>query len=114
MKMNNITLGRIGEETAAEILRSKGFQILQRNYRCSCGEVDIIAVKGGLMSFIEVKTRQGMSYGRPCESVDGAKQKRIKDAAYCYLKNMERKGYVPGKISFDVMEIVAEHIEKAF
>lgn len=112
--MDNIKLGKIGEETAAEILRSKGYKILQRNYRCSMGEVDIIAAKGTLVSFVEVKTRQGMSYGRPCESVGTTKQKHIKDAACCYLKEMERKGYVPGKISFDVMEIVTEHIVNAF
>ena len=112
--MDNIRLGKIGEETAAEILRSKGYRILQRNYRCSMGEVDIIAAKGAKISFIEVKTRQGTGYGRPCESVGAAKQKHIKDAACCYLKDMEIRGYVPGKISFDVMEIVAEHIENAF
>lgn len=112
--MDNIKLGRIGEDTAAEILRSKGFQIMQRNYRCSLGEVDIIAAKGSLISFVEVKTRQSSAYGRPCESVGKAKQKHIKDAAVCYLKELERKGYVPGRISFDVMEITAEHIKGAF
>lgn len=112
--MDNIKLGRIGEETAAEILRSKGFQIMRRNYRCSLGEVDIIAAKGSLISFVEVKTRQTRAYGRPCESVGKAKQKHIKDAAVCYLKELERKGYVPGRISFDVMEITAEHIKGAF
>lgn len=112
--MDNIKLGRIGEETAAEILRSKGFQIMRRNYRCSLGEVDIIAAKGNLISFVEVKTRQSSAYGRPCESVGKTKQKHIKDAAVCYLKELERKGYVPGRISFDVMEITAEHIKGAF
>ena len=112
--VNNIKLGRIGEETAAEILRNKGYMILQRNYRCSMGEVDIIAAKDAKISFIEVKTRQGTNYGRPCEAVGTAKQKRIKSAAICYLKDMERRGYIPGKISFDVMEITVEHIESAF
>ena len=112
--MDNIKLGRIGEETAAEILRSKGFQILQKNYKCSMGEVDIIAAKGSLISFIEVKTRQSRAYGRSCESVGKDKQKHIKNAAVCYLKEMEKKGYVPGRVSFDVMEITAEHITAAF
>lgn len=112
--MDKIRLGKIGEETAAEILRSKGYRILKQNYRCKQGEVDIIAAKGPLISFVEVKTRQGMNYGRPCEAVGEIKQKHIKDAAFCYLKDMEKKGYVPGKISFDVMEIVVEHITSAF
>ena len=112
--MDNIKLGKIGEETAAEILRSKGFQILQRNYRCSMGEVDIIAAKGSRISFIEVKTRQSRNYGRPCESIGKEKQKHIRNAATCYLKEMAKKGYVPSGISFDVMEITTEYITAAF
>lgn len=112
--MNNSQLGRIGEDTAAEILRNKGFRILRRNYRCARGEVDIIAAKGPQICFIEVKTRQSMLYGRPCEAIDLSKQKHIKDAAVFYLREMENKGYVPAKISFDVMEIVVEHIKGAF
>lgn len=112
--MDNVKLGKIGEDTAVEILRSKGFMILRRNYRCTMGEVDIIAARGTQVSFVEVKTRRNDLYGRPCESIGAAKQKHIKDAAVCYLKEMERKGYVPGRISFDVMEITAEHIEGAF
>lgn len=112
--MDNVKLGKIGEDTAAEILRSKGFMILRRNYRCNMGEVDIIAARGTQISFIEVKTRRTIRYGRPCEAVGASKQKHIKDAAICYLKEMEKKGYIPGRISFDVMEITAEHIEGAF
>lgn len=112
--VDNITFGRIGENAAAEILRNKGYRILRRNYRCSMGEIDIIAAKGTKISFIEVKTRSGRSYGRPCEAVDAGKQKHIRMAAECYLKDMENAGYIPAKISFDVMEIVAEHIEGAF
>ncbi len=112
--MNNRQLGQIGEDTAAEILRNKGYRILHRNYRCKHGEVDIIAAKGNLICFIEVKTRSSRDYGRPCEAVDNTKQQHIKRAASCYLREMNGKGYVPAKISFDVMEIVAEHIKGAF
>lgn len=112
--MDNKHLGKIGEDAAAEIIRASGYKILQRNYRCRQGEVDIIAARGNKISFIEVKTRRNRNYGRPCEAVDAAKQKHIRMAAIYYLKEMERKGYVPGKISFDVMEITAEHIEGAF
>lgn len=112
--MDNRMLGRIGEDAAAEILRNKGFRILRRNYRCRLGEVDIIAARGSRISFVEVKTRSSRSYGRPCEAVDAGKQKHIRMAAECYLREMEKLGYIPAKISFDVMEIVAEHIENAF
>lgn len=112
--MDNKRLGKIGEDTAAEIIRELGYKILQRNYRCRCGEVDIIAARGNKISFIEVKTRRSRNYGRPCESVDAVKQQHIRRAAEYYLKEMSRRGYVPGKISFDVMEITAEYIEGAF
>ena len=111
---NNRNLGQIGETAAAEILREKGYKIMCMNYRCKQGEIDIIAAKGIKLSFIEVKTRTTRSYGRPCEAVDSTKQQRIRKAAHCYLNELERKGYVPAKVTFDVMEIVAEHIENAF
>lgn len=112
--MNNGELGKIGENIAADILRGNGYRIMQRNYRCKMGEVDIIAAKGPYLSFIEVKTRQSRNYGRPCEAVDETKQRHIRNAATCYLKELERKGYVPGRVSFDIMEITAEHIKGAF
>ena len=112
--MDNITLGKIGENTAADILSAEGYRVLRRNYRCREGEVDIIASKGPVISFIEVKTRSSRLYGRPCEAVDLTKQKHIRKAAYSYLKEMERNGYVPNKISFDVIEVVVEHIKGAF
>lgn len=112
--MNNRQLGQIGEDAAAEILIRAGYKILCRNYRCKYGEVDIIAARGTQVCFIEVKTRRNRNYGRPCEAVDHTKQQHIKRAAVCYLKDMERRGYVPGNISFDVMEITAEHIKGAF
>lgn len=113
-KVDNRRLGMIGEDAAAEILRNKGFKILRRNYRCSMGEIDIIAARGMQISFVEVKTRSSKNYGRPCESVGADKQRHIRMAAECYLKEMRNVGYIPAKISFDVMEIVAEHIEGAF
>lgn len=112
--MDKRELGFIGENAAAEMLRIKGYRILRRNYRCRMGEIDIIAAKGARLSFIEVKTRRSYDYGRPCEAVDSRKQDHIRRAASCYLKELRDKGYVPMKVSFDVIEIVAEHIEYAF
>ena len=113
-RQNNRHLGQIGENAAAEILREKGYKIMCMNYRCKYGEIDIIAAKGIMISFIEVKMRTQRDYGRPCEAVDRTKQQKIRRAAYCYLTELGRKGYVPAKVTFDVMEIVAEHIESAF
>ena len=68
--MDNRVVGQIGENTAADVLRAKGYTILKRNYRCKHGEIDIIAEKYGDMSFVEVKTRQSLKFGRPCESIN--------------------------------------------
>lgn len=113
-ELNNRELGEIGENAAAEILKAKGYRILKRNYRCRLGEIDIIAARGSKISFVEVKTRRSDHYGRPCEAVDINKQAHIRRTAVCYLKEVRRKGYVPEAVSFDVVEIVVEHIECAF
>lgn len=112
--MNNIELGRMGEDMAVRLLKAKGYIILDRNYRCRTGEIDIIAAKDRKISFIEVKTRSGYLYGRPCEAVDRKKQKNIRTAAVSYLRETKAGGYIYGSIGFDVMEIVIEHIENAF
>lgn len=112
--MNNKQLGELGENTAAEILASSGYKILERNYRCKWGEIDIIASKNSNISFIEVKTRRNYNYGRPCEAVNAKKQQHIRNAALCYLGETENRGVIYKQISFDVVEIVIEHIKDAF
>lgn len=54
--MGNRELGRIGEQAAAELLQMEGYEILERNYRCQAGEIDLIAARGSEVSFVEVKT----------------------------------------------------------
>ncbi len=112
--MDRRVFGRIGENTAADVLRAKGYKILKQNYRCSYGEIDIIAERDGDMSFVEVKTRQNFHYGRPCEAIDKEKMQHIQRAAHCYLEDMKKKGYVPRRYDFQVIEIVVQQIEQAF
>jgi len=112
--VNRSELGTIGENMAADILEKSGYKIICRNYRCRMGEIDIVAEKQGELCFIEVKTRTGSRYGRPCEAVDSRKQEHIRRAAECYLKEMERMGYIPDRIGFDIMEITAEYMKHAF
>lgn len=112
--MDRKQLGEIGENMAAELLRSKGYDILRRNYRCRFGEIDIIAEKYGELCFVEVKTRQGFDYGRPCESVTYEKKKHIRRTAGEYLEELKSRGYIPRRIDFQVIEIVAEHHINAF
>lgn len=112
--MTNQQLGKIGEDMAVDLLQAKGYEILQRNYRCRAGEIDIIADYQGRVCFIEVKTRQDFSYGRPCESVTPQKIKHIRAAAAHYIGEMEEQGQLPGPIDFQIIEIVAQHLQHAF
>lgn len=112
--MNRQQFGEIGENMAADLLRCKGYDILRRNYRCPEGEIDIIAEKWGELCFVEVKTRQGFNYGRPCEAVNGEKKQKIRRTAGYYLEEMKEKGYYPRRVDFQIIEIIAEHHAHAF
>lgn len=101
-------VGDIGEDFAAKLLENAGFQILERNYFTKVGEIDIIAVRDGVIHFIEVKTRNGDQYGYPSEAVTITKQNRIRKAAELYL---QRRRMTWQKISFDVYEIMTDLIE---
>jgi putative endonuclease len=95
-------LGNIGEIKSCEYLESAGYLILEKNYRCVFGEIDIIAKREDIICFVEVKTRAGSSYGEPLESVNRVKTGRIKNTASYYmgLKNLN-----DSEISFDVISI---------
>ena len=112
--MNRRDLGLLGEDTAARLLSAKGYEIIERNFRCRYGEIDIIAFRGNCLYFVEVKTRQGTGYGRPCESVTPLKREHMKKAAVFYLREKCRREYRAPRLSFQVIEIVIEHIENAF
>lgn len=112
--MDRMKLGEIGENMAAEMLQSKGYRIRQRNYRCRYGEIDIIAERFGELCFVEVKTRQGFDFGRPCESVTAEKKKHIRRTAQAYIDEQREQGYYPGGVDYQVIEIIAEHHVHAF
>ena len=101
-------VGGAGEDFATKMLEETGYMIIERNYRTNMGEVDIIASKDGVLHFIEVKTRTSDEYGFPADAVDETKQKRIRNAARHYLAN--KKGSW-SEVSFDVFEVMANHIE---
>ena len=94
-------LGKKGEKLVVEYLKTKGFTILQRNFRTPFGEADIIALDGDEVAFIEVKARESDGYGAPREAVTKAKQKR-------YYKIAEFYWVLTGKepnARFDVAEV---------
>ena len=80
------TLGRWGENLAAEYLQNKGYEIVTRNLRNSFGEVDLLARDGEVLVFVEVKTRSSKKFGYPEEAVDAVKLEHIIAAAEDYLQ----------------------------
>lgn len=103
------------EQQAAEFLEAAGFEIVDRNWSCPMGELDIVARKGGMLVFAEVRERSNPGYGTPAESVTPAKRTKILKAAMAYIK-AKRPG--ADEYRFDVIAIVPgrepEHIEEAF
>ena len=78
-------LGQEGEQAAVEYLESCGFRILDRNWRCADGEIDIVAVERHTFVVCEVKTRSGTRYGTPLEAVGRAKRTRLRRLAVRWL-----------------------------
>jgi len=78
-------LGKSGEQAAAEYLESCGLRILDRNWRCAGGEIDIVAVERHVLVICEVKSRTGMRYGSPLEAVSRAKRARLRRLAVQWL-----------------------------
>lgn len=97
-------LGLEGEERAAVYLDRKGYEILERNYRCRWGEIDIIALDGETLCFIEVKTRKSLSHGFPAEAVNRQKMLRLLRCAYIFM-GQYRGRYQ--RVRMDVVEMIA-------
>lgn len=108
--MTNRELGRIGEDMAENYLKSNGFQILNRNYRCRAGEIDIVALKGSTLHFIEVKTRQSDVFGHPAEAITPKKIGRMRAASRYYLSSIENRGRRFRQIQFDALEVEINYI----
>ena len=96
------TLGKRGEDIAAAFLEKKGYNILFRNYKCSFGEIDIIAKHKKTLSFIEVKTRSTKKYGLPQEAVTPVKQAKISRVA---LEFVQRYKMDNRAARFDVVSV---------
>src|ERR1700687_2355156 len=82
--LDRIALGRRGERIAERHLRRKGYRILERNFRAWGAEIDLVAMDGETLVFVEVKTRHSVIGGRPEEAVDARKQSRLRRAAEAF------------------------------
>ena len=101
MSEHRKSLGKQGEELAASYLQKcQNYRILQRNYRCVFGEVDIVAKDGDVLTFIEVRTRKSEDYGNPKESITKRKQDQLSKVALDFI-NRHNVNHV--KARFDVV-----------
>ncbi|HEY8418972.1 MAG TPA: YraN family protein [Clostridia bacterium] len=105
--MKNVHKGKIGEAKAINYLQSLGYNIIQTNYRCAFGEIDIIAEDSGVLVFLEVKSRKNTDFGYPSEAVNYKKQHSIAKTAVTYIK---QKNLFNKPMRFDVVEIIGDSI----
>lgn len=104
-------LGVRGENAAVELLKRKGYFILERNWTCPAGEADIIALDEGCLVFVEVKTRTGVDHGLPLEAVTAKKRARYERIAGYYLDEYDGED---ARVRFDVIGIQVLSHNRAF
>jgi putative endonuclease len=95
-------LGAKGEDAAADAYRSRGYRIVARNWRCRLGEIDLVAERGGVLVFCEVKSRRGVAFGDGYEAVSWRKQARLRALAEAFLQS---HGSRPQAVRFDVASV---------
>ena len=118
MQTRKQILGQEGERIAEAYLRKKGYSLVERNYRCSVGELDLVVLDRRVIVFVEVKTRTDERFGAPLESVGKRKQQRIIKAALFFLSqhrlhHREARFDVVG-ITLMGREPAVEHVRNAF
>lgn len=112
-------VGRAGEKQAERFLKRSGYRIVTRNYRCDGGEIDLVALDGKTIVFVEVKTRSGDEHADPQDAVTSEKQRRVIRAAKAFIQQTHSQGR---SCRFDVVAITLagkktaciEHFRNAF
>lgn len=111
-------IGEAGEKAVVSYLKKKGFKILEQNFTCPAGEIDIIVKDKKTIVFVEVKTRRSLSYGSARMAITPKKQRKISMAALYYLKTKHK---MDQRARFDVVTVLAtgekqsiDHIQNAF
>ena len=98
-------IGRYGEQVATSHLEQAGYTVLDRNWRCAEGEIDLVARDGEVLVFCEVKTRSGVAFGDPAEAVIAAKAERLRRLA---LRWMAARGVLGRELRFDVVSVLRQ------
>ncbi|MFA5010094.1 MAG: YraN family protein [Patescibacteria group bacterium] len=102
--MKNQTTGQRGEDRAGEFLEKRGWKIVERNYRCRWGEVDLVAFNGKQVMMVEVKARSSQRFGLPAEAIGRMKLKRMERVALTWIKERE----VSWPVGLGVVTILGE------
>ena len=84
--MRRIDTGKLGEKLARDFLKKRGYSVIETNYRCPQGEIDIVARHKDTLAFVEVRTKRSLEFGSPEESITSAKKERMRAAAASYLQ----------------------------
>jgi putative endonuclease len=106
-KDERLARGLIGEQAAAEYYRREGYRVVETNWRCRIGEIDIIAERDGILVIAEVRTRSGRTlgaFGTPLESITPKKQLTLRRCAEAYLQR--RGAAAPAHVRFDCVGVV--------
>ena len=106
MKMERRDIGRLGEELAQDLLRRQGFGIIDTNYRCPEGEIDILALQDDCLVFIEVRARTSPVFGSPEESVTQTKKKKLIATARHYRQSHD---HLPASWRIDFVAVEPNH-----
>jgi putative endonuclease len=101
-------LGARGEQLAAAWYAARGFEVLDRNWRCAAGEIDLVLRKGSTLVVCEVKTRSTLAYGSPAEAVTGRKRARLRRLAARWLAEHDVH---QARVRFDVACVLGERVE---
>lgn len=104
--MSTKETGSKGESLAESFLKKQGYRIVERNFKCKFGEIDLIAYKKKVLSFVEVKTRLSSDFGEPIDAINKAKQKKLSRLANYYIYKKKIPSSVP--CQFDVVAILLE------
>ena len=105
---HNAALGGFGESRAAAHYRAEGYEVLERNWHCPAGEIDLICARGALLVFCEVKARTGSGHGHPLEAVTVPKQRRLRRLAAIYLRQQKTRW---ADVRFDVAAVLDGSLE---
>jgi putative endonuclease len=97
-------VGQYGERVAVRHLEDSGMVVLERNWRCEMGELDVVAREGDTLVFCEVKTRRSLRCGHPAEAISHAKAQRLRRLA---LKWLMQSGHRAEELRFDVVAVLA-------